>query len=136
MPWQLSGGMQQRIAIARALACHPPLLLMDEPFGALDEMTREHMQAELLRICAAAQTTVVFVTHSIPEAVYLSSRVVVMSPRPGRITDIIDVDLGSERNDDTREDDLFYKKITEVREALRGAEGSGGPVGGLGVEDR
>jgi NitT/TauT family transport system ATP-binding protein len=138
MPWQLSGGMQQRIAIARALACHPPLLLMDEPFGALDEMTREHMQAELLRICAAAQTTVVFVTHSIPEAVYLSSRVVVMSPRPGRITDIIDVDLGSERNDDTREDDLFYRKITEVREALRGAEGSDrtGTVSGLGVEDR
>jgi len=138
MPWQLSGGMQQRVAIARALASHPPLLLMDEPFGALDEMTREHMQAELLRICAAAQTTVIFVTHSIPEAVYLSSRVVVMSPRPGRITDIIEVDLGSERDEDTREDDLFYKKITEVREALRGAEGTGrsGKVGGLGVEDR
>ena len=138
MPWQLSGGMQQRIAIARALASHPPLLLMDEPFGALDEMTREHMQAELLRICAAAQTTVVFVTHSIPEAVYLSSRVVVMSPRPGRITDIIDVDLGSDRTEDTREDDLFYKKITEVREALRGVEGHGQPgtVNGRGVEDR
>ena len=101
-------------------------------------MTREHMQAELLRICAAAQTTVVFVTHSIPEAVYLSSRVVVMSPRPGRITDIIDVDLGSDRNEDTREDDLFYKKITEVREALRGVEGHGQPgtVNGRGVEDR
>ena len=138
MPWQLSGGMQQRIAIARALASHPPLLLMDEPFGALDEMTREHMQAELLRICAAAQTTVVFVTHSIPEAVYLSSRVVVMSPRPGRITDIIDVDLGSDRTEDTREDELFYKKITEVREALRGVEGHGQPgtVNGRGVEDR
>ena len=138
MPWQLSGGMQQRVAIARALASHPPLLLMDEPFGALDEMTREHMQAELLRICAAAQTTVVFVTHSIPEAVYLSSRVVVMSPRPGRITDIIDVDLGSERDEDTREDDLFYKTITEVREALRGAQGHGGTgrTTGLGVEDR
>ncbi len=137
MPWQLSGGMQQRIAIARALASHPPLLLMDEPFGALDEMTREHMQAELLRICAAARTTVVFVTHSIPEAVYLSSRVVVMSPRPGRITDIIDVDLGSERTEDTREDDLFYKKITEVREALRGGgEGHGHTASGLGVEDR
>ena len=121
-PWELSGGMQQRIAIARALASHPPLLLMDEPFGALDEMTREHMQSELLRICAAADTTVVFVTHSIPEAVYLSNRVVVMSPRPGQITDVMDVDLGAARDDDTREDETFYKKITEVREALRGAE--------------
>jgi NitT/TauT family transport system ATP-binding protein len=138
MPWQLSGGMQQRVAIARALASHPPLLLMDEPFGALDEMTREHMQAELLRICAAAHTTVVFVTHSIPEAVYLSTRVVVMSPRPGRITDVIDVDLGGTRDEDTREDDLFFKKITEVREALRGAEGhgSGGAGTSRGVEDR
>lgn len=121
-PWELSGGMQQRIAIARALASHPPLLLMDEPFGALDEMTREHMRSELLRICAAADTTVVFVTHSIPEAVYLSNRVVVMSPRPGQITDVVDVDLGVARDDDTREDETFYKKITEVREALRGAE--------------
>jgi len=133
MPWQLSGGMQQRVAIARALAAHPPLLLMDEPFGALDEMTREHMQAELLRICAAASTTVVFVTHSIPEAVYLSDRVVVMSPRPGRIVDVIDVDLGAVRDEDTREDDAFFKKITEVREALRGIEsGQARPVA---VED-
>jgi NitT/TauT family transport system ATP-binding protein len=120
-PWQLSGGMQQRVAIARALAAHPPILLMDEPFGALDEMTREHMQAELLRICSETGTTVVFVTHSIPEAVYLSTRVVVMSPRPGRITDVIDVDLGAERNLETREADAFFKKVTEVREALRGA---------------
>ena len=121
-PWQLSGGMQQRVAIARALASHPPLLLMDEPFGALDEMTREHMQAELLRICAETGTSVVFVTHSIPEAVYLSERVVVMSPRPGRITHVVDVDLGSRRDIATREDAGFFKKITEVREALRGHE--------------
>ena len=133
LPWQLSGGMQQRIAIARALAAHPPLLLMDEPFGALDEMTREHMQAELLRICAETHTTVVFVTHSIPEAVYLSTRVIVMSPRPGRITDVVDVDLGGERSIDTREADVFFKKITEVREALRGIDMSGGARG---IEDR
>ena len=118
-PWQLSGGMQQRVAIARALAAHPPLLLMDEPFGALDEMTREHMQVELLRICAETGTSVVFVTHSIPEAVYLSNRVVVMSPRPGRITDIVTVELGAQRDDTTREEGEFFKKITEVREALR-----------------
>ncbi len=136
MPWQLSGGMQQRIAIARALAAHPPLLLMDEPFGALDEMTREHMQAELLRICAATSTTVVFVTHSIPEAVYLSDRVVVMSPRPGRITDLIDVDLGRDRNEDTREQNAFYAKSTEVRAALRRVEKTGATRGLGGVEDR
>jgi NitT/TauT family transport system ATP-binding protein len=138
LPWQLSGGMQQRVAIARALAAHPPLLLMDEPFGALDEMTREHMQAELLRICDAADTTVVFVTHSIPEAVYLANRVVVMSARPGRITDVIDVDLGRERDEDTREDDAFFKKITEVREALRRGEGSPSiePTAVRGIEDR
>ncbi len=138
LPWQLSGGMQQRVAIARALAAHPPLLLMDEPFGALDEMTREHMQAELLRICDAAHTTVVFVTHSIPEAVYLANRVVVMSARPGRITDVIDVDLGRDRDEDTREDDAFFKKITEVREALRREEvgPSTEPVVVRGIEDR
>jgi NitT/TauT family transport system ATP-binding protein len=120
-PWELSGGMQQRVAIARALACRPALLLMDEPFGALDEMTREHMQDELIRICAETGTTAIFVTHSIPEAVYLSNRVVVMSPRPGRIVAAIDVELGV-RTEDTREAPEFFKKITEVREALRGIE--------------
>ncbi len=133
MPWQLSGGMQQRVAIARALAAHPALLLMDEPFGALDEMTREHMQVELLRICRETATTVVFVTHSIPEAVYLSNRVVVMSPRPGRITDVITVDLGDGRDDTTREEGEFFKKITEVREALRAHGPASVP---LAVEDR
>jgi NitT/TauT family transport system ATP-binding protein len=127
-PWELSGGMQQRVAIARALAAGAGLLLMDEPFGALDEMTREHMQAELTRICGETAATVVFVTHSIPEAVYLSDRVVVMSARPGRITSIIEVDLGS-RTDDTREATEFFKKITEVREALRGVEGGRDPLG-------
>ena len=121
-PWELSGGMQQRVAIARALAFHPALLLMDEPFGALDEMTREHMQAELNHICAETGTTVVFVTHSIPEAVFLSDRVVVLSPRPGRIVTVVDVGLGG-RTDETRESPEFFKKITEVREALRGSEG-------------
>jgi len=132
-PLELSGGQQQRIAIARALAAHPPLLLMDEPFGALDEMTREHMQSELLQICAATHTTVVFVTHSIPEAVYLSDRVVVMSAGPGRITDTIDVELGGTRDEGTRENDAFYGKITEVREALRGSEMTGEARG---IEDR
>jgi len=133
MPWQLSGGMQQRVAIARALASHPELLLMDEPFGALDEMTREHMQAELLQICAKTGTTVVFVTHSIPEAVYLADRVVVMSPRPGRITTVIDVGLGRNRSELTREADDFYDRVTEVREALRGTK-VGEAVAG--IEDR
>jgi NitT/TauT family transport system ATP-binding protein len=118
-PSQLSGGMQQRVAIARALARRPALLLMDEPFGALDEMTRERMQAELIRICAETSAAVVFVTHSIPEAVFLSQRVVVMSPRPGRITDVVEIALG-ERDEDTREAEPFYGAITEVREALRG----------------
>ena len=122
-PWELSGGMQQRVAIARSLAVDPPLLLMDEPFGALDEMTRERMQNELLRICQETGKTVIFVTHSIPEAVYLSDRVVVMSPRPGRITGIVDVNLGT-RDEDTRETDSFYASVTAVREALRGRSSS------------
>jgi NitT/TauT family transport system ATP-binding protein len=122
-PAQLSGGMQQRIAIARSLAFDPGLLLMDEPFGALDEMTREHMQDELLRIWNETHKTVVFVTHSVPEAVYLSTRVVVMSPRPGRVADIIPIELG-QRSDETRNDPSFFKQVTEVRTALRAVEQS------------
>ena len=119
-PAELSGGMQQRAAIARALATGAKLLLMDEPFGALDEMTRERLQGELSRIARESAASVAFVTHSIPEAVYLSDRVVVMSARPGRITSVVDVDLG-ERTDDTREASGFFAKVTEVREALRGS---------------
>lgn len=118
-PAELSGGMQQRIAIARAMSFHPQLLLMDEPFGALDEMTREHMQNELLRIWSETQITVVFVTHSIPEAVFLSTKVAVMSPRPGRIAAVIDNDLGP-RTDATRDDPAFFSNVTAVRDALRG----------------
>jgi len=121
-PWQLSGGMQQRVAIARALAFKPSLLLMDEPFGALDEMTRELMQQEVLQLWAEIGTTVVFVTHSIPEAVFLSTRVLVMSPRPGRITDEISIDLSAKRDEETREDVRYYELVTEVREALRRGE--------------
>src|SRR5262245_50946908 len=130
-PWQLSGGMQQRVAIARALAVDPAILLMGEPFGALDEMTRERMNLELLKIWERTGTTIIFVTHSIAEAVFLSTRVVVMSPRPGRISAVIDIDLPRERNTDTREMDRYFRLVTAVREALRGDERRGdGPDGG------
>jgi NitT/TauT family transport system ATP-binding protein len=120
-PWQLSGGMQQRVAIARALAFEPSLLLMDEPFGALDEFTRERMNMELLRIWERTGITVIFVTHSISEAVFLSNRVVVMSPRPGRITRIVENDVAYPRVFETRETTPFFERVTEVRELLRDA---------------
>jgi NitT/TauT family transport system ATP-binding protein len=123
-PWQLSGGMQQRVSIARALSFDPALLLMDEPFGSLDEMTRERLNMELLRIWEQAASTIVFVTHSIAEAVFLSTRVVVMSPRPGRIASVVPIDLGRPRTVETREEPRFFELVTEVRELLRagGAE--------------
>src|SRR2546425_12112521 len=110
--------MQQRVATARALSFDPALLLMDEPFGALDEMTRERLNLELLRIWDQSGSSIVFVTHSIAEAVFLSTRVVVMSPRPGRITEIIPIDLSQPRAATTREDPRFFELVTRVREAL------------------
>jgi NitT/TauT family transport system ATP-binding protein len=130
-PWQLSGGMQQRVAIARALSFDPKLLLMDEPFGALDEMTRERMNAELMQIWRRTGTTIVFVTHSIPEAVFLSTRVVVMSARPGRISQVVEIDLPAGRSVETRESETYFRLVTRVREALRHDEAadSTGPAG-------
>lgn len=118
-PWQLSGGMQQRASIARALAFDADLLLMDEPFGALDEIVRDHLNEQLLKLWARTDKTICFVTHSIPEAVYLSTRIVVMSPRPGRVTDVIDSTLPKERPLDIRESPEFLKIAHRVREGLR-----------------
>ncbi|WP_417769075.1 ABC transporter ATP-binding protein [Stappia sp.] len=118
-PWQLSGGMQQRASIARALSFDPDLLLMDEPFGALDEIVRDHLNEQLLKLWAKTSKTVVFVTHSIPEAVFLSTKIVVLCPRPGRIYDVIENNLPRERTLDIRETPEFLKIAHRVREGLR-----------------
>ncbi len=118
-PWQLSGGMQQRASIARALAFDADILLMDEPFGALDEIVRDHLNEQLLALWASTQKTVCFVTHSIPEAVYLSTRIVVMSPRPGRIIDIIDSPLPADRPLEIRDSPAFLEVAARVRQGLR-----------------
>jgi NitT/TauT family transport system ATP-binding protein len=133
-PWQLSGGMQQRVSIARALSFGPALLLMDEPFGALDEMTRERLNLELLRIWEQSGSTVIFVTHSIAEAVFLSTRVVVMSARPGRIVGVVDVDLPQPRSAETREEPRFAELVRDVRRLLRKGGGFEAEEG-AGAED-
>lgn len=118
-PWQLSGGMQQRASIARALAFDADLLLMDEPFGALDEIVRDHLNEQLLKLWSRTNKTICFVTHSIPEAVYLSTRIVVMSPRPGRVSDVINSTLPKKRPLEIRESAEFLKIAHRVREGLR-----------------
>ena len=122
-PWQLSGGMQQRASIARALAFDADILLMDEPFGALDEIVRDRLNEELLKLWARTGKTIGFVTHSIPEAVYLSTKIVVMSPRPGRITDVIDSPLPKDRPLDIRDTPEFIAVAHRVREGLRAGHG-------------
>jgi NitT/TauT family transport system ATP-binding protein len=122
-PWQLSGGMQQRASIARALSFDPELLLMDEPFGALDEIVRDHLNEQLLELWDRTGKTVVFVTHSIPEAVFLSTRIVVMSPRPGRIIDVIETGFPRQRNLDIRETPEFLTVAHRVRAGLRAGHG-------------
>ena len=123
-PWQLSGGMQQRASIARALAFDAELLLMDEPFGALDEIVRDHLNEQLLELWMRTNKTICFVTHSIPEAVYLSTKIVVMSPRPGRITDVIESSLSVERPLEIRDSPEFIEIAQRVREGLRAGHGS------------
>lgn len=118
-PWQLSGGMQQRASIARALAFDADILLMDEPFGALDEIVRDHLNEQLLQLWARTEKTIAFVTHSIPEAVYLSTKIVVMSPRPGRISDVIESTLPRERPLEIRDSPEFIEIAHRVREGLR-----------------
>jgi NitT/TauT family transport system ATP-binding protein len=118
-PWELSGGMQQRVSIARALSFKPSVLLMDEPFGALDEMTRERLNRELLNIWSETNTTIVFVTHSVAEAVFLSDSIVVMSPRPGRIETVVQVDLPRPRDAELRNASAFFNLVAEVRHHLR-----------------
>ena len=118
-PWQLSGGMQQRVSIARALSFDPAMLLMDEPFGALDEIVRDHLNEQLLKLWDSTGKTVLFVTHSIPEAVFLSTKIVVMSPRPGRIIDVIDCDFPRDRSLEVRETPEFLKIAQRVRNGLR-----------------
>ena len=123
-PWQLSGGMQQRASIARALAFDAELLLMDEPFGALDEIVRDHLNEQLLELWQRTDKTICFVTHSIPEAVYLSTKIVVMSPRPGRISDVIESPLLAERPLEIRDSPEFIEIAQRVREGLRAGHGS------------
>lgn len=119
-PFELSGGMQQRVGIARALALNPDFLLMDEPFSALDEFTREKLNEDLLNIWSRDKKTVVFVTHNIPEAVFLSDRVVVLSPHPGRLSAIVDIDLPRPRRGELREDPVFYEHVAKIRKSFEG----------------